>query len=143
MSSSTDLSTVSTYSAWKTWLSSMGPERLAQQRSYDRERGKKYHQDHKEEMNKKDRERYQQNKEHLSEKRVCETCGGCYTQHHRTQHLKTKLHQDALANISPTCFKCDICGGRYTDHNKSRHNASKKHQAALQATQEDTNLQPT
>ena len=42
-----------TLSVWKTWLNSMSPERLAQQRAYDRERGKQYHQDHKEEQNKK------------------------------------------------------------------------------------------
>ena len=44
-----------TLSVWKTWLNSMSPERLAQQRAYDRERGKQYHQDHKEVQNKKNK----------------------------------------------------------------------------------------
>ena len=38
---------------WRTWLNSMSPERLAQQRAYDREGGKQYHQDHKEVQNRK------------------------------------------------------------------------------------------
>ena len=44
---------------WKNWLNRMTPERLAQQQAYDSERGKKYYQDHKGDVNKKDRERYQ------------------------------------------------------------------------------------
>ena len=112
---------------WKTWLNSMTPERWAQ----ERERSKKYNQDHKEENNKKRQERYQQSKERLCEKHVCETCGGHYTTQTWTQHSKTKIHQDALANISPTCFICEKCDGRHTDTNKSRHCQSKKHQAAL------------
>ena len=34
---------------WKTWLNSMSPERLAQQRAYENEKGKRYYQEHKEE----------------------------------------------------------------------------------------------
>ena len=113
---------------WKTWLNSMSPERLAQ----EKERQNKYHQDHKEEHNKKCREWYQQNKEHLSEKHVCEICGGRYTTSKKAQHCKTKQHQDALVNISPTSFKCDVCGGRYTKENKTRHLTCKKHQNATQ-----------
>ena len=119
---------------WKTWLNSMSPERLAQQRAYDRERGKQYHQDHKEERNNKYKEWYQQNKERLGEKHVCETCGGRYITKKRAHHCNTKLHQAALANIRPTCFKCETCGGRYTPQNKARHLTCKKHQHALQYT---------
>ena len=121
------------YGRWKNWLNRMTPERLAQQRAYDNERGKRYYQEHKEKRLEQSREWHQQNKERLCEKHVCETCGGNYTTKKKAQHVKTKLHQDALANISPTCFKCDVCGGRYTDHNKAHHKRSKKHQAALQA----------
>ena len=121
-----------TLSVWKTWLNSMSPERLAQQRAYDRERGKQYHQDNKEEQNKKRQEYYQQNKECLGEKHVCETCGGRYITSKQAQHCNTKLHQAALANISPTCFKCETCGGRYTTSKKAQHCKTKKHQAALQ-----------
>ena len=116
---------------WKTWLNSMTPERLAQQRAYDRERIKKYNQDHKEERTQYRKEHYQENKDHYCEKHVCETCGGQYTTHYKTQHLKTKIHQDAVANVSPACFKCDLCGGRYTPQNKARHLTSKKHQHAM------------
>ena len=115
---------------WKTWLDSMTPERLEQQRAYDRERGRKYHQERKEDHNKKRQERYQQNKERLCEKHVCETCGGQYTTSKKAQHFKTKHHQAALANVSPTSFKCDVCGGQYTQENKARHKTSKKHLAA-------------
>ena len=141
MSSSTDPPFGSTLSAWtlsemkhgrwKTWLNSMSPERLAQQRAYDNERGKRYYQEHKEEKQARLKEYYQQNKDHYCEKQMCETCGGQYTTHHKTQHLKTKIHQDALANVSPACFKCDLCGGRYTPESKARHLTSKKHQHAM------------
>ena len=80
---------------WKTWLNSMSPERLAQ----EKERHKKYHQDHKEEHNKKCREWYQQNKERLTEKHVCETCGGRYTTSKKAQHCRTKKHQHATQGI--------------------------------------------
>ena len=94
--------------------------------------GGKYHEEHKVEIIKKSRERYQQNKEHYCEKHVCETCGGNYITSKKAQHTKTKLHQNVLANVSQTCFHFHVCGGRYTDHNKSRHLASKKHQISLQ-----------
>ena len=84
---------------WKTWLNSMSPERLAQQRAYDRERGKQYHQDHKEVQNKKKQEYNKNNKERLCEKHVCETCGGRYTTSKKAQHCKTKKHQAALQGV--------------------------------------------
>ena len=83
-------------SQWKAWLNSMTPERLAQQRGYERERGKKYNQDHKEERTKKRQDHYRQNKNHYCEKHVCEICGGQYTISHKNQHLKTKRHQATL-----------------------------------------------
>jgi hypothetical protein len=102
MSSSTDLRGawsrgVDEMGFWKYWLSTLTPERLQQQRQYDRERGKKYHEEHKEDRNKKAREWYGQNKERLSEEHECEVCGGHYTTHHRQQHCRTKRHQDMLA----------------------------------------------
>ena len=83
---------------WKTWLNSMTPERLAQQRVYDRERAIKYNQDHKEERAQYRKEHYQQNKERLCEKHMCETCGGRYTTAKRAQHLKTQKHQRDISN---------------------------------------------
>ena len=82
---------------WKYWLSTLTPERLEQQRQYDRERHKKYHEEHKEEMNQKAKEWYERNKERLTEKHVCDTCGGSYTTHHRSKHFTTKRHQDMQA----------------------------------------------
>ena len=79
--------------SWKYWLSTLSPERLEQQRQYDRERNKKYHEEHKEEKNEKAKERYERNKERLTEKHVCDTCGGKYTLNHRSTHFKTKRHQ--------------------------------------------------
>ena len=132
MSSSTD----QRLSDWNLWLASMSPERLAKQRAYDRERGKKYHEEHKEELNKKRQEYYKQHKEHYCEKHVCETCGGRYITSKKAQCSKTKLHQAALLNVAPTCFKCNVCGGRYSEpHNEARHEMSKKHQAGLQNAQ--------
>ena len=81
---------------WKYYLSSMSPERLEQQRQYDRARGKKYRQEHKDEMNKREREWYKENKDIITEKHVCETCGGRYTIKHKSQHLRTRKHQHAL-----------------------------------------------
>ena len=112
----------------KTWMNSMTPERLAQYKAHKQ----KYNQERKDKINERCRARYQENKERLCEKHVCETCGGRYTTKKLSQHLKTKMHQDALANITPSCFICDLCGGRYTDRNKTLHCRSKKHQAALQ-----------
>ena len=87
---------------WKYWLSTMSPERLAQQRQYDTERGKKYYQEHKEEMQKRKKEHYERNRERLTEKHVCDACGGSYTIQHRTQHTKTKKHQAAIATQNAT-----------------------------------------
>ena len=87
---------VSEMGLWKYWLSTLSPERLEQQRRYDRERSKRYHEEHKEHLKQKAKERYEQLKEHLREKHVCETCGGHYTTHHRAKHLNTKKHQTAM-----------------------------------------------
>ena len=109
MSSSTDPPSDTTFSAWtlsvmehgwwKTWLNSMSPERLAQQRAYDSERLKRYYQEHKEETLARWKEYYQQNKERLCEKHVCETCGGRYITSKKAQHCKTKKHQAALQHV--------------------------------------------
>ena len=77
---------------WKYWLSTLSPERLEQQRQYDRERNKMYNEAHKEQRKQKARERYEQLKEHLQAKHVCKTCGGHYTTQHEKQHYKTKKH---------------------------------------------------
>jgi hypothetical protein len=73
---------------------------LEKQRQYDRERGRKYCEEHKEERNQKKKEWVQQNTERLSEKHVCEVCGGTYTMHHMKQHFRTKRHQHAAAHLA-------------------------------------------
>ena len=84
---------------WQTWLNSMSPERLAQQRAYDNERGKKYYQENKEERQAHHKQYYERNKERYSEKHACEICGGRYTTSKRAQHCKTKKHQHATQGV--------------------------------------------
>jgi hypothetical protein len=84
---------------WKYYLSTMSPERLEQQRQYDRERSRKYREEHREEMKVKAKEQYAREKERLSEKHVCEVCGGTYTTHHKRHHFSTKKHQRATAHL--------------------------------------------
>ena len=43
---------------------------------------------------------YQDNKDKINEKNVCE-CGGCYSYHHKSTHLKTLKHLNYISN-------CDI-----------------------------------
>ena len=81
---------VSEKGLWKYWLSTLSPERLEQQRQYDRERNKRYKEAHKEQVKQKATERYERMKGHLQEKHDCETCGGHYTTQHEKQHNKTK-----------------------------------------------------
>ena len=87
---------VSQMGLWKYWLSTLSPERLEKQRQYDRERNKRYHEEHKEHLKQKAKERYEQVKEQLQQKHVCTVCGGNYTTHHRTKHLNTKKHKTAM-----------------------------------------------
>ena len=86
---------------WKYYLSSMSPERLERQRQYDRERGNMYRQEHKDELNSRRREWYKENKDIITEKHVCETCGGRYTMKHKSQHVKTKKHRNAIPDQTP------------------------------------------
>ena len=76
----------------------MTPDRLAQTRAHEREKAKRHYQDHKEDCKQQHQEYYQENKDRFCQKHVCETCGGHFTIKHKTQHYKTKQHQDALAN---------------------------------------------
>ena len=82
---------------WAYYIGRMSPERLAQQRAYDRERGRKYYQEHKESLAQCNKERYDKHKEQLCEKHACEVCGGRYTMRKKTQHCATKKHQHAMA----------------------------------------------
>lgn len=84
---------------WKSYLSTMSPERLEQQRQYDKERTRKYREEHREEMKQKAKERYEREKERLSEKQICDVCGGTYTTHHRRHHMGTEKHQRATAHV--------------------------------------------
>ena len=82
---------------WGHYSGGMSPERLAQQRAYDRERGRKYYQEHKESIAQYDKDRYDKHKEQLCEKHACEVCGGRYTIRTKAQHCATKKHQHAMA----------------------------------------------
>ncbi len=83
--STTDPPSGSTFSAWtlgrmehvrwKTLLNSTTPERLAQHRAYDKEKEKKYNQEHHEEISKRSQERYQQTKRACA-KNMCVTIAG-------------------------------------------------------------------
>ena len=82
---------------WAYYIGRMSPERLSQQRAYDRERGKKYYQQHKESRTQYDKDRYDKPKHQLCEKHACEVCGGRYTMRKKAQHCATKKHQHAMA----------------------------------------------
>jgi hypothetical protein len=80
---------------WAHYIGRMSPERLEQQRAYDRERGRKYYQENKESRGQYSKEWHQQNKQRLREKHVCDLCGGRYTNCKKSQHCKTQKHQRA------------------------------------------------
>jgi hypothetical protein len=50
---------------------------------------KQYRQDHKQEI----KQYYQDHKQEINQKHDC-PCGGKYTHHHKTKHLKTECHQN-------------------------------------------------
>ncbi len=77
---------------YKNWINRMTPERFEQYKAHK----KQYAQDNKERINERYRARYQENKERLCEKHVCETCGGRFTTNKKSQHCKTKKHQNSL-----------------------------------------------
>ncbi len=85
---------------WAYYIGRMSPERLAQQRAYDRERGRNYYQEHKEIRSQYSEDWREKNKEQLSEKHACELCGGRYTMRKKAQHCATKKHQHAMQNQS-------------------------------------------
>ena len=82
---------------WAHYIGHMSPERLSQQRAYDRERGRKYYQEHKQSVAQCSKERYDKHKQQLCEKHACEVCGGRYTIRTKAQHCATKKHQHAMA----------------------------------------------
>ena len=75
----------------------ISPEQTKQRKI---ETHKKYYQDHQEELKEKHKEYYIEHQEEIKEnankKVTCEICGGKYTHCHKTQHCKTKKHQEAL-----------------------------------------------
>ena len=83
---------------WAYYIGRMSPERLAQQRAYDRERGRKHYQEHKESLAQYNKDWREKNKEQLCEKHACELCGGRYTMRKKAQHCATKKHQHAMAS---------------------------------------------
>ena len=83
---------------WAYYIGRMSPERLAQQRAYDRERGRNYYQEHKESRSQYSKDWREKNKEQLCEKHACEPRGGRYTTRKKAQHCATKKHQRAMAN---------------------------------------------
>ena len=54
---------------------------------------KEYRQNHKEEIKARNKQYRQDNKEEINQKHDC-PCGGRYTHHHKTKHLKTELHRN-------------------------------------------------
>ena len=59
-----------------------------------------YRDDNKDKNNENQKLYYQDNKDKINEKNVCE-CGGCYSNHHKSAHLKTLKHLNYIKN-------CDI-----------------------------------
>jgi hypothetical protein len=68
----------------------------------DKIRNKEYYKKNKDQVSQKSKEYREKNKELISqkagEKFDCE-CGGKYTHHHKTRHLKTNKHQAYLSSI--------------------------------------------
>jgi len=56
---------------------------------------KKYYEENKEEIIANVKKYREENKEEINAKHTCE-CGGKYTQHHKSSHMKTKKHQDYI-----------------------------------------------
>ena len=83
---------------WAYYVGRMSPERLAQQRAYDSERGRNYYQEHKESRSQYSKDWREKNKEQLCEKHACELCGGRYTMRKKAQHCATTKHQHAMAS---------------------------------------------
>ena len=79
-------------------LCRMSPERLAQQRAYDSERGRNYYQEHKESRSQYSKDWRENNKDQMCEKHARELCGGRYTMRKKAQHCATKKHQHAMAS---------------------------------------------
>ena len=83
---------------WSYYIGRMSPERLAQQRAYDRERGRNCYQEHKETLAQYYKDWRDKNREQPCEKHVCDLCGGLYTMKKKSQHCATKKHQHAMAS---------------------------------------------
>jgi len=81
---------------WAYYIGRMSPERLAQQRAYDKERGRRYYHEHKESRAQYSKDWRDQHQEQLRAKHVCEVCGGRYTVRKKAQHCATQKHQRAM-----------------------------------------------
>ena len=138
-------------SVWKYWLSTLSPERLSQQRQYDRDRAKKYNEKHKEEL-----------KRITREKLTCNVCGAecqaCEMQRHlrRIKHRKAldKLDQQQQKDLEQQRLeymkrrkeerhqnyqeevRCSICNVVYKVRHLSRHIKTMDHVKALEERQE-------
>jgi hypothetical protein len=72
------------------------------------EHNKQYRQDHKEEAAEYDRQyrhtpkRQEYLRKFREQKNDCQVCGGKYMNHHKSEHLKSKKHQQALNNQAST-----------------------------------------
>lgn len=60
---------------------------------------RKYKENNRELLNEKAKKHYLKVKHKLSEKHNCE-CGGCYTNKHKNEHLRTKKHLKYIASLS-------------------------------------------
>jgi len=60
---------------------------------------KEYYQQNKEKLNVKQKEYNKKNKEWRNQKNEC-PCGGSYSNNNKSQHLKTKLHQNYINSLN-------------------------------------------
>ena len=55
-----------------------------------------YRDENKDYFSEKKKQHYEQNKDRINQKHVCDTCNGRYTTWHKSAHLKTRLHLEAM-----------------------------------------------
>ena len=94
---------------------------------------RKYRENHREEINEKEKLRYIADRKKRSEKMQCE-CGGSFRRDGRADHLKTKIHQYWVEHGVPKPPPSELeklnkqyeylpcpCSGCYTRQNKAKH----------------------
>ena len=103
--------------------SSDQPKDTEKRKVYD----KTYRDNNKEKLNEKSKKYYHENKDKISEKIQCE-CGGVYRRDSKSQHLKTKMHNNFINGIEPKpvaekyciCVRCNKMVDKHSE-GMSRH----------------------